>query len=123
MNPIRPAGHESRSLDLLSDADPALLLRLSAVGPEYTGTIDELLDGMPAAALVEAVVVQGRPGRLALLEGDVGRVRRRGSGGDEGRRCGDLGAVGAPGVPSAVGSSFDAEAVVDLGVVAFAQQR
>ena len=72
MNPIRPAGHESRSLDLLSDADPALLLRLSAVGPEYTGTIDELLDGMPAAALVEAVVVQGRPGRLALLVGDVG---------------------------------------------------
>jgi hypothetical protein len=34
----------------------------------------------------------------------------------------DLGAVGAVGVPSAVGLSFDPEAVVDLGVVAFAEQ-
>ena len=34
----------------------------------------------------------------------------------------DLGAVGAVGVPSAVGISLDAEAVVDLGVVAFAEQ-
>src|SRR4051794_10214488 len=34
----------------------------------------------------------------------------------------DLGAVGAPGVPSAGGISLDAEAVVDLGVVAFAEQ-
>src|SRR3954452_5554227 len=35
----------------------------------------------------------------------------------------DLGAVGAPGAPSAVGLSLDAEAVVDLGVVALAEQR
>src|SRR4051795_6645959 len=35
----------------------------------------------------------------------------------------DLGAVGAPGVPSAVGLSLDAEAVVDLGVVSLAEQR
>src|SRR4051794_15944498 len=35
----------------------------------------------------------------------------------------DLGAVGAPGAPSAVGISLDAEAVVDLGVVSFAEQR
>src|SRR5919107_3308418 len=35
----------------------------------------------------------------------------------------DLGAVGAPGAPSAVGLSFDTEAVVDLGVVPFAQQH
>ena len=35
----------------------------------------------------------------------------------------DLGAVGAPGAPSAVGLSFDPEAVVDLGVVPFAEQR
>src|SRR4051812_35981206 len=35
----------------------------------------------------------------------------------------DLGAVGSPGAPSAVGLSLDAEAVVDLGVVPLAQQR
>ena len=35
----------------------------------------------------------------------------------------DLGAVGAVGVPSAVGISFDPEAVVDLGVVPLAEQR
>jgi hypothetical protein len=34
----------------------------------------------------------------------------------------DLGAVGAVGVPSAGGVSFDPEPVVDLGVVAFAEQ-
>src|SRR3954452_2339817 len=34
----------------------------------------------------------------------------------------DLGAVGAVGVPAAGGISVDAEAVVDLGVVAFAEQ-
>jgi hypothetical protein len=35
----------------------------------------------------------------------------------------DLGAVGAVGVPSAVGISVHGEPVVDLGVVAFAEQR
>src|SRR4051794_24337912 len=35
----------------------------------------------------------------------------------------DLGAVGAPVAPSAVGLSFDAEAGVDLAVVPFAEQR
>ena len=34
----------------------------------------------------------------------------------------DLGAVGAVGVPSPAGVSFDPEAVVDLGVVPFAEQ-
>jgi hypothetical protein len=34
----------------------------------------------------------------------------------------ELGAVGGPGAPSAVGLSFDAVAVVDLGVMAFAEQ-
>src|SRR6476469_1516596 len=34
----------------------------------------------------------------------------------------DFGAVGAVGVPSAVGVAFDPEAVVDLGVVPLAQQ-
>lgn len=68
---LAPAGwsvggyEESRSLDLVSDVDPALLLRLSAMGAQYTGTIDDLLEGSPAAAAVEAVTVQGRPGRLA----------------------------------------------------------
>ena len=76
---LAPAGwsvggyEESRSLDLVSDADPALSLRLSAVGPRYTGTIDELLEGMPAAAPTETVTVQGRDGRLALLAGDAGQ--------------------------------------------------
>jgi hypothetical protein len=75
---LAPAGwsvagyEESRSLDLVSDADPLQSLRLSAVGPEYPGTIDELLDGLPTAAPVETVTVQGRPGRLALLQGDLG---------------------------------------------------
>jgi hypothetical protein len=75
---LAPAGwsvggyEESRSLDLVSDTDPDLLLRLSAVGAQYDGTIDELLDGQPMAAPVETVTVQGRSGRLALLEGDVG---------------------------------------------------
>ena len=35
----------------------------------------------------------------------------------------DLGAVGAVGVPGAVGLSLDAEAVMHLGVVALAEQR
>jgi hypothetical protein len=75
---LAPAGwsvggyEESRSLDLVSDTDPGLLLRLSAVGPQYDGTIDELLDGLPMAAPVETVTVQEQPGRLALLEGDAG---------------------------------------------------
>ncbi|GAB3307359.1 hypothetical protein GCM10027451_15490 [Geodermatophilus aquaeductus] len=75
---LAPAGwsvggyEESRSLDLVSDADPRQSLRLSAMGPQFTGTIDELLDGMPTAAPVETVTVQGRPGRLALLAGDTG---------------------------------------------------
>ncbi|MGY1606007.1 hypothetical protein [Geodermatophilus sp. SYSU D00700] len=75
---LAPAGwsvggyEESRSLDLVSDTDPGLSLRLSAVGHEYPGTIDGLLDGLPLAAPVETVTVQGRPGRLALVEGDAG---------------------------------------------------
>ncbi len=53
-----------------------------------------------------------------MLDGPVGG---RPSGA---QRCGDedLGAVGAVGVPSAAGVSVDPEAVVDLGVVAFAEQ-
>src|SRR3954452_17428271 len=48
----------------------------------------------------------------------------RGSGSDAQRWVeNDFGAVWAVGVPSAVGLSLDAEAVVDLGVVPFAQQR
>src|SRR3954454_11054591 len=42
--------------------------------------------------------------------------------GEQGRWDEDLGAVGAVRVPSAAGISFDPEAVVDLGVVAFAEQ-
>ncbi|SHH08354.1 hypothetical protein [Geodermatophilus nigrescens] len=76
---LAPAGwsvggyEESRSLDLVSDADPLLALRLSTVGAQYTGTIDELLEGMPTAASTETVPVQGRDGRLALFAGDEGQ--------------------------------------------------
>src|SRR3954452_3789975 len=48
--------------------------------------------------------------------GELGVVGGRGSDHQ------DLGAVGAVGVPPAGGISVDAEAVVDLGVVAFAEQ-
>src|SRR4051812_47064490 len=50
------------------------------------------------------------PGRATTSADRVGRQE-------------DLGAVGAPGAPSAVGWPFDPEPVVDLGVVAFAEQR
>src|SRR4051812_17859056 len=46
----------------------------------------------------------------------------RAIGGSQPRTDEDLGAVGAVGVPSAAEIPLDAEAVVDLGVVAFAQQ-
>ncbi len=48
------------------------LLRLSVVGREYPGTIDELLEGLPPAAPTEPVTVQGQPGGLALVPGDTG---------------------------------------------------
>src|SRR3954465_9377195 len=50
-------------------------------------------------------------------------ARQSWSGCGEGLAEEDLGSVGAPGAPSAVGLSFDPEAVVDLGVVSFAEQR
>jgi len=52
----------------------------------------------------------------------VGHDGQAESGGEYWFGKGDLGAVGSPGAPSAVGLSFDAESVVDLGVVAFAEQ-
>ncbi|SDD37906.1 hypothetical protein SAMN05660690_4122 [Geodermatophilus telluris] len=75
---LAPAGwsvggyEESRSLDLVSDADPALLLRVSVVGAEYPGTPEELLEGIPVAGPPESVTVQGRPGLLAAVEDDAG---------------------------------------------------
>ncbi|WP_448641757.1 hypothetical protein [Geodermatophilus sp. URMC 63] len=62
---------ESRSLDLVSDTDPDSLLRLSLVGPQYAGTLDELLEGTPLAGPPEPVTVQGLPGLLAAV-GDAG---------------------------------------------------
>jgi hypothetical protein len=74
---LAPAGwsvggyEESRSLDLVSDVDPDLLLRVSLLGPQFTGPLDDLLTGYPMAGPVESVTVQGQPARLALraLEG------------------------------------------------------
>src|SRR3954469_11730574 len=54
----------------------------------------------------------------SLAQGDRGTTS-----GDQSRFDEDLGAVGAPGVPSPAGISLDPEPVVDLGVVAFAEQR
>src|SRR3954462_14860560 len=63
-----------------------------------------------------------RSRRTAALPGRRIHRTRAGSGGERWFVDEDLGAVGAVGVPSAGGVSLDAEAVVDLGVVAFAEQ-
>jgi hypothetical protein len=63
---------ESRSLDLTNDDDPKQLLRLSVYQPGPGTTIDSLLDGPTFAGPAEPVTIQGRPGRLAIAEGDFG---------------------------------------------------
>ncbi|MBM7806639.1 hypothetical protein JOD57_002476 [Geodermatophilus bullaregiensis] len=79
---LAPAGwsvggyEESRSLDLVSDTDPEQLLRVSLVGREYPGTLDELLEGISFAEPPEPVTVQGQPARLALASGDGGSPYR-----------------------------------------------
>lgn len=76
---LAPAGwsvsgyEDSRSLDLTNGADPAQILRLSVYEPGPGTTIDTLIDGTtfldnPA----EPVTIQGRPGWLALANGDEG---------------------------------------------------
>src|SRR4051812_44122600 len=62
------------------------------------------------------VITLHRKGALGSAGAGELVVCRRGPDGE------DLGAVGAVGVPSAGGISFDGEAVVDLGVVAFAEK-
>ncbi|RBY81120.1 hypothetical protein DQ239_00375 [Blastococcus sp. TF02-09] len=72
---LAPAGwsiggyEESRSLDLVSDTDPQLLLRLSLIGREGGLTVDTALTGTELAAPVEPVTVKGLEGRLRLVAG------------------------------------------------------
>jgi len=72
---LAPAGwsiggyEESRSLDLVNDAAPEQLLRLSLIGREGGLTVDTALSGTELAAPVVPVTVQGLDGRLALVEG------------------------------------------------------
>jgi hypothetical protein len=69
---LAPAGwsvggyEESRSLDLVSETDPDLLLRLSLLGLQFTGPLDQLLEGFKLVAPAEPVTVQGQPALLAL---------------------------------------------------------
>ena len=72
---LAPAGwsiggyEESRSLDLVNDAEPQQLLRLSLIGREGGLTIDSALAGTELAAPVVPVTVKGLEGRLALVDG------------------------------------------------------
>jgi hypothetical protein len=76
---LAPAGwsvsgyEDSRSLDLTNDADPEQTLRLSVYNPGPGTTIDTLIDGTTfLASPAEPVTIQGRPGWLAVANGDVG---------------------------------------------------
>ncbi|RBY96923.1 hypothetical protein DQ237_04755 [Blastococcus sp. TF02-8] len=76
---LAPAGwsvsgyEESRSLDLTNDTDPTQMLRLSVYDPGPGTTIDNFLDGTTfLASPAESVTIQGRPGWLALANGDPG---------------------------------------------------
>jgi hypothetical protein len=76
---LAPAGwslsnyEDSRSLDLTNDTDPEQMLRLSVYDPGPGTTIDSLVDGTTfLASPAEPVTIQGRPGWLALANGDVG---------------------------------------------------
>jgi hypothetical protein len=74
---LAPAGwtvggyEESRSLDLVSDADPAQIpLRVSVYGgPEYPATVDSPFEDRALVGPVEPVTVKGRPARIALADG------------------------------------------------------
>jgi hypothetical protein len=72
---LAPAGwsiggyEESRSLDLVNDADPRQLLRLSLIGRGGGATLDTVFEGELLASPVKPVTIQGLDGRLGLLEG------------------------------------------------------
>jgi hypothetical protein len=69
---------ESRSIDLVSDDDPNQLLRLSLYEPGRGTTIDSLVEENTVeenpffASPAEPVMIQGKPGWLALTNGDFG---------------------------------------------------
>jgi hypothetical protein len=77
---LAPAGYslggyeESRSIDLVNDAAPMEApLRLSVIQGQQSGlTVDDMVEGLTLAAPVQAVTIQGRDGRLALVNGDEG---------------------------------------------------
>src|SRR4051795_11101745 len=98
-------------------------LRLAAVGPGCDTTdLPDQDRGRSRGCARPWPNDAGCRDRAAVVA--VGTMLRAGSAGEEQRlRQQDLGAVGAPGAPSAVGISLDLEAVVDLGVVSLAQQR
>ncbi|SDN54370.1 hypothetical protein SAMN05660199_00239 [Klenkia soli] len=77
---LAPAGwtvggyEESRSLDLVSDTDPAQVpLRVSLTGtPGPDVTVDSFFEGRSLTGAVEQVTVQGLPARLGLTTPDDG---------------------------------------------------
>jgi hypothetical protein len=77
---LAPAGYslggyeESRSIDLVNDAAPMdAPLRLSVIQGQQSGlTVDDMVEGLTLAAPVQPVTIQGRDGRLALVNGDAG---------------------------------------------------
>jgi hypothetical protein len=72
---LAPAGwsiggyEESRSLDLVNDAEPQQLLRLSLIGREGGATLDSVFENEAMAAPVEPVTIKGLDGRLGLMDG------------------------------------------------------
>ncbi len=77
---LAPAGYtlggyeESRSIDLVNDAAPMEApLRLSVIPGQVSGlTVDDMVEGLTLAAPVQSVTIQGRDGRLALVNGGAG---------------------------------------------------
>ena len=108
------------------------LPQLRTANPQVVVTIgvQDLIDpsiGHGAATTGFGETISAARARWLACDGEVVRIviGPEGVPLDEGRARrvdADLGAVGSPGAPSAVGLSFDAEPVVDLGVVPFAEQ-
>lgn len=76
---LAPAGwslggyEESRSLDLVSDSDPAQSpLRVSLIDREGGATLDSPFEGTTLAAAPATVTVHGLPAKLALAKRDEG---------------------------------------------------
>ena len=72
---LAPAGwsltgyEESRSIDLTRDDDPEQLLRLSVYPPGGDASLDAMVGGPDVAGPATPVTIQGREGRLVLVDG------------------------------------------------------